>query len=49
MGPAQILLKISARIAERETYQMILLSTPLFSHWSIPLRRNITLKHIFES
>jgi hypothetical protein len=38
MGPAQILLKISARLAYRETYQMISLSTPLFSHWSIPLR-----------
>jgi hypothetical protein len=32
MGLAQIPLKISARIAQRETYQMILLSTPpLFS------------------
>jgi hypothetical protein len=38
MGPAQILLKISARIASRETYRMILLSTPLFSHWLIPLK-----------
>jgi hypothetical protein len=37
MGPAQILLKISTRLAYRETYRMILLSTPLFSHWSIPL------------
>jgi hypothetical protein len=32
-----ICLKISARIAERETYRMILLKTRLFSHWSIPL------------
>ncbi len=39
MGPAPISLKISARIAERETYRMILLKIRrLFSHWSIPLR-----------
>ncbi len=37
MGPAPICLKISARIAERETYRMIPLKTRLFSHWSIPL------------
>jgi hypothetical protein len=37
MGPAPICLKISARIAERETYRMILMKTRLFSHWSIPL------------
>ncbi len=37
MGPATICLKISARIAERETYRMIPLKTCLFSHWSIPL------------
>jgi hypothetical protein len=37
MGPAPFFLKISARIAERETYRMILLKTRLFSHWSIPL------------
>jgi hypothetical protein len=43
MGPAQILLKISTRIACRETYRMILLLTPLFSHWSIPLMRIQTL------
>jgi hypothetical protein len=37
MGPAPICLKISARIAERETYRMIPLKTRLFSHWSIHL------------
>ena len=37
MGPAPICLKISARIAARETYRMIPLKTRLFSHWSIPL------------
>ncbi len=37
MGPAPICLKISARIAERETYRMIQLKTSIFSHWSIPL------------
>ncbi len=37
IGPAPICLKISARIAERETYPMIPLKTRLFSHWSIPL------------
>ncbi len=37
MGPAPICLKISTRIAERETYRMIPLKTRLFSHWSIPL------------
>ncbi len=41
MGPAQILLKNSARIALRETYRIILLSIPLFSHWSIPLSDDI--------
>jgi hypothetical protein len=44
MGPAQILLKISARTASKETYWMILLSTPLFSHWSIPLNKTIGRK-----
>ncbi len=38
MGPASICLKISARIAERETYRMIPLKTRLFSHWSMPLK-----------
>jgi hypothetical protein len=38
MGPAPICLKISARIAERETYRMIPLKPRLFSHWSIPLK-----------
>ncbi len=37
MGPAPICLKISARIAERETYRKIPLKTRLFSNWSIPL------------
>ncbi len=37
MGPAPICLKISARIAEWETYRMIPLKTRLFSHWFIPL------------
>ncbi len=32
-----ISLKISARIAYRETYRMLTLSTHLFSHWSIPV------------
>jgi hypothetical protein len=40
MGPAQIWLKISAWIAWRETYPMLLLSTHLFSHWSIPLNHS---------
>jgi hypothetical protein len=39
MGPAPIVLKISARIAEWETYRMILLKTGLFSHCSIPLKK----------
>jgi hypothetical protein len=39
MGPAPICLKISAIIAERETYGTIPLSTHLFSHWSIPLKQ----------
>jgi hypothetical protein len=39
MGPAraQILLKISAWIAWRETYRMLPLLTHFFSHWKIPL------------
>jgi hypothetical protein len=37
MGPAPICLKTSARIASKDTYRMIILSTHLFSHWSIPL------------
>jgi hypothetical protein len=37
IGLAPICLKISARIAQRETYRMIPLKTRLFSHWSIPL------------
>ncbi len=34
-------LKISARIAVRETYGMIPLKTCLFSQWSIPFKRSI--------
>jgi hypothetical protein len=34
MGPAPICLKISARIAERETYRIIPLKNRLFSNWS---------------
>ncbi len=41
-GPAPICLKISARIAERETYRLIPVKTRLFSHWSIPLRKKHT-------
>ncbi len=37
-GPALISFIISARIAWRETYRMLPLSTHLYSHWSIPLR-----------
>jgi hypothetical protein len=37
MGLASICLKITARRAYNQTYRMIPLSTPLFSHWSIPL------------
>jgi hypothetical protein len=37
MGPAPTCLRITASTAYRETYQMIPLSTRLFSHWSIPL------------
>jgi hypothetical protein len=38
MGPAPICLQISANRAEREICRMILLSTHLFSLWSIPLK-----------
>jgi hypothetical protein len=38
MGLASICLKITARRAYNQTYRMIPLSTPLFSHWSIPLK-----------
>ncbi len=44
MEPALIFLKISARIALRETFRMITLSTRLFSHWSIPLKRRLKKK-----
>jgi hypothetical protein len=37
MGPAQILFENFREISLGETYRMILLSTPLFSHWSISL------------
>jgi hypothetical protein len=37
MGPALILLKISARTALSKTYRMVPMSTRLISHWSIPL------------
>jgi hypothetical protein len=40
MEPALNCLKISARIASRETYRMIPNSIHLFSHWSIPLNKN---------
>ncbi len=39
MGPAPICLKISARLALRETYRMLPLFTHLFSHWSILLKK----------
>jgi hypothetical protein len=39
MGPAQNLMKISAIKASREAYRIMLLSTPLFCHWSIPLMK----------
>ncbi len=46
VGPAPVCLKISAWIAERETYRMLPLSTQLFSHWSIVNTLNLKIAFV---